>query len=617
MRRGGFMLTSREIRSIQELMKSINGFAVIVLCGVLAVASSAQTPQQGANDDRTREDEVHTLVNRAVNLLNQDKAEEALGLLRDAERLTSDKASKASIQVNLGSVFIVLKKYTLAVSAFEKAVSLQPNAHTYAGLCQARMLDGQRIEAVEACRESVRLDPSIEEFHVMMADAYGINRRIDEGIQFLEAAYARFENSVRLNGKLADLYYDRSQYDKAAQLYEKVLTLKPSATHIYHNLSLTYDHLDRTTDALRAARTFVEKEPNNIRAYTLLGMMLQNAGFFDESIEPLKKAISMDARSAIAYKYLGEAYEVLGDKENMVPNLAKAYRLSDPDFQMAYKLGDALQDFGRNAEAVAPLERANSLRPNTQYVMNTLGIAYFESNQFDKAVEILTKADRLKPGDKNTTMFLGVAKSRRATLNGFQTVFDRVRQNPKDAEKRVHLAMAYHYRGMDEAAEAEYLNAIRLDPKKVNWYKQLAIFYQETGQLEKALDYSRRSSDLDPNQTYLWSNATILRQLGRLDEAIVELKKSLEVKPAYVNARLDLGDLFDKKGDRAAALREYQTAFDNASGDLRPNFKLAWTYIRMGNKEGAIRHYQILKGITPDKVKYLERSLRAHFGTLN
>ena len=60
----------------------------------------------------------------------------------------------------------------------------------------------------------------------------------------------------------------------------------------------------------------------------------------------------------------------------------------------------------------------------------------------------------------------------------------------------------------------------------------------------------------------------------------------------------------------------FKVHFRSASGDVRPNFRLAWLYIRMGNKEGAIRHYKILKGLVPDQVQYLERCILAHWGTL-
>ncbi len=105
-------------------------------------------------------------------------------------------------------------------------------------------------------------------------------------------------------------------------------------------------------------------------------------------------------------------------------------------------------------------------------------------------------------------------------------------------------------------------------------------------------------------------------KLGRWDEAIEAAKKAVEIKPSSLDCRLWLGELLLKKGDRNGALGQYQAGFEIASGDPRPNFRLAWLYIRMGNKEGAFRHYEILKGLAPNMLRNLRLSLQAHFGTL-
>jgi len=312
---------------------------------------------------------------------------------------------------------------------------------------------------------------------------------------------------------------------------------------------------------------------------------------------------------------LSKSYEVIGDRENALSSLRYAYQYTTPDYYLSAHLGAALTEYGKMADAVEPLERANSLRPDYPYIMTHLGLAYFESNQFDKAIDILTRADALQPNDRVITMYLGVAKARRATLNNFQNIFDKVVHDPQDAEARTLLAQAYRYRGMLKAAEEEHLNSIRLEPKNEHRYKLLAIFYLDTGQIEKALEYGQKATQLKPNHVYYMGDASILRRLGRLDEALQLIRKSIEFKPSFVESHLELAELLQKKGEREAALREYQTTFDLASGDVRPNFALAWIYIRMGNKEGAIRHYRILKGIAPDRVKYLEKSIRAHFGT--
>ena len=268
------------------------------------------------------------------------------------------------------------------------------------------------------------------------------------------------------------------------------------------------------------------------------------------------------------------------------------------------------------AEAVEPLERANSLRPNETSLMSTLGLAYFESNNFEKAIDILTKADVLRHDDRIITMFLGVAKARREMLNSFDAIVQKVKLNPDDIEARNILASAYRYEGMLKDAEREYLAVINLTQKDYRGYNQLSVFYGDTGQIEKQLEFERKAAELSQHHVPYLGMGLTLAKLGRLEEAILAMRKSIEIKPTFVEAHLQLGDLLLKTGKRDESLRSYQNAFDLASGAPRPNFRLAWQYIHAGNKEAALRHYGILKGIAPNDVKYLERSLRAHFGKI-
>ena len=98
-----------------------------------------------------------------------------------------------------------------------------------------------------------------------------------------------------------------------------------------------------------------------------------------------------------------------------------------------------------------------------------------------------------------------------------------------------------------------------------------------------------------------------------MDDAIVAGRKAIEIKPDYIYGYVQLADLLAKKGNPDEALAGYQKAFDLNSSGLQPNFRLAWFFIRTGNREGAFRHYNILRSLAPSQLNYLERSLRAHF----
>ena len=54
---------------------------------------------------------------------------------------------------------------------------------------------------------------------------------------------------------------------------------------------------------------------------------------------------------------------------------------------------------------------------------------------------------------------------------------------------------------------------------------------------------------------------------GDLDGALHEYNEALRLKPDFVEAHNDLGDVLLKKGQRRAALQEYLAAFELAPND--------------------------------------------------
>jgi len=199
-------------------------------------------------------------------------------------------------------------------------------------------------------------------------------------------------------------------------------------------------------------------------------------------------------------------------------------------------------------------------------------------------------------------------------LVDFQQILNHAEQNPRDAQARLNLASAYRYRNQLKQAEREHLAVIKMNPKDFNGYNWLSIFYSDTGQIEKSLEYDLKTVALHPHHVLFLGISGKLEKLGKIDEAIVAIRKSIDIKPSFLESHLALGDLLLKKGKRDEALQAFQSAFALGTADPRPNFRLAWFFVKTGNKEGAIRHYEILKSIAPNEVKYLAKSIRAHFG---
>ena len=536
--------------------------------------------------------DVKAKFEKAKALIAERKLEVALPILLDAEKAAPERFE---IQLLLGSCLAQLGRLDEAARAFQKAVNLDPkSAIAHIALCRALADTSKPVEAIGECRESVRLAPRQAVYKQTLASIYLSSEAYSEAIQLLEADAAT-QNELVSTGLLGDSYFLSGEYIRAAETYEKIASAWPQASLVQYRLSQVYDYLDRSTDSIASARKFVELEPKLFYSHLNLGEKLQQAGFFDESIEALKRALVLEPNSGIAAFRLSENYSILGDQDNALINLRIAYQHLPHTTAMAYKLGTALIDNGSDIEAVEPLEFANKSEPNQPDIMRSLGLAYIKKRLYDEGIDLVERANQLSPLPSNVKMDFSALKNRTRDLARFDETLDFIQKHPTNLDARSFLIHLYLLKDQAAEAEKQSLELIKLCPDSFEAYNDLAVFYEENKQPEKAIEAFRKSIQLKPHHVVYMSLSWQLSKLGRLDEAIEAAAHAVELKPESLEVHLAYGELLLKKGRRSDALREFQAGFQIASGDVRPNFRLTWLYIQMGDKQGAFRHYAILK----------------------
>jgi len=96
-----------------------------------------------------------------------------------------------------------------------------------------------------------------------------------------------FEISRRANE-----YFANRQYEKAADMYERLLAFSPNDAEIYNNLGLTLHYLGRSTEALGRLNEGVAADPEHQRIWLTLGYVNSQVG----NIEQARTALTTAAR---------------------------------------------------------------------------------------------------------------------------------------------------------------------------------------------------------------------------------------------------------------------------------------------------------------------------------
>jgi TolB-like protein/Flp pilus assembly protein TadD len=205
------------------------------------------------------------------------------------------------------------------------------------------------------------------------------------------------------------------------------------------------------------------------------------------------------------------------------------------------------------------------------------GYYYFERNtskDTDMAAKYYERATQLDPSYALAWVGLSRARNWQAVVGllpaeeGHRLAREAVERalalNPNLAEAHAQMARIKRQVDFDWAgADASILQAIALEPGNAGIVRSAALSAAIRGRLEEALQLSRRAVELDPLDAVSWGNLGNIRFfVGQLDEAVVDLNKTLELNPDSWNAHFFLSEIYIMQGRPQDALPEIERLQD-------------------------------------------------------
>lgn len=256
------------------------------------------------------------------------------------------------------------------------------------------------------------------------------------------------------------------------------------------------------------------------------------------AIRDINSALSIDGKNIDALLVLSDIYYALGDQDNILLTLNKATEIAPLDPRPVVKLAELSFLQGNPNLANAYLDKAlglNSINPQAYYMR---GVIYMSKNDTLQALKQFMKAREQD-----------------------DTFIDPVLQ----------IANIYAAQRNSMARDFYYL-AIEMEPDNYGTYYDLAMYLQDNGYPEKALEiYDTLDVKIPGNYQVLFNKGYVnLVYLFEYDKAIECFDKALEVNPKSIDALLNKGVAYEQKGDYRTAKSIYlQILKDN------PNYHLA------------------------------------------
>ena len=105
-------------------------------------------------------------------------------------------------------------------------------------------------------------------------------------------------------------------------------------------------------------------------------------------------------------------------------------------------------------------------------------------------------------------------------------------------------------------AKAAYERALETDPHHVDAHVNLGRILHESGAPLAAEKHYRAALEIEPDHgVALFNLGVALEDLGKLTDAIATYQKAIALDPDNADAHYNLAGIYERRGDRAAALR--------------------------------------------------------------
>jgi protein O-GlcNAc transferase len=259
--------------------------------------------------------------------------------------------------------------------------------------------------------------------------------------------------------------------------------------------------------AERNFQILLTSEPNHIAALNLLGVVLAQAGKFEEAERVIERAVRIGPKSETTF----------------------------------CNQGIVLKQLRRLPEALIALDNALALNPNVPDTWNNRGTVLSEMSRLEQALDNFERAIELKPDFADAFYNRGNALRELRRLNAALASYDRALSlNPHHDAAYGNRGMVYLKLGRFEEALADYDHAITLKPDLAEHYVGRGDVFLRLKRFDEAFAAFNKALAINPRLASAWhGRGAVFSELKRYDDALLGYDKALAVNPVLPEVWID------------------------------------------------------------------------------
>ncbi|MGR3292683.1 MAG: tetratricopeptide repeat protein, partial [Candidatus Scalindua sp.] len=479
---------------------------------------------------------------------------------------------------------IVTVGLSLAVYVIYVKIQSSGKQGTEQGLIYAKL--NRHTEALDVFKKELAKDPENPNIHYHMGISYLTLKQYEKAIN-------EFKTAIKTKPDFSNA---------RLQLVVVKMTQAVEARKLGKKESLVLDKLLEAEDLCREA---IEKDPDFVKAYILLGEVHFSQGLIDDAIIDYKYALklnnnTMSAHIALVRLYVNSRKFDLAEKQcDLVLS-----EVEPDNYQIQIFLSTIYERQGKHEKAAASFKQILEKKPDDIVAHTQLGLLYLRTSKYDEAFSEAEKVSELSQGRLPLGIYFikgSVLLQRKDYVNAIALLKEATLRLPKMVEPHYFRALALTEDGRIEEAKSEFKAAIDIAPGFIPAKISLARLLTKDGWQEEAILFCEEVLEIQPD------NVDAMQIIGLAYMRLKDFEKAEEQFKNIVYLRPNFGDiniayLSLSSGQLSKCIRQCEAIIKTAPEETRAYDILGLAHVRRGNFDKGIEQFKKAIEIDPKAI---------------
>lgn len=345
----------------------------------------------------------------------------------------------------------------------------------------------------------------------ILADAYSRDNKMDQAIALYEKARNVITGNEDILNRLANLYNQKQNYEKAADAYKELSGLKPDNISYVQMLSYAYKNAGQKDKAVLAWENLM-KGSKNAEVFIQAAHFYSGENETDKAVAVMKKATEL-APDNLNYLQTLEGFYMRAEKLSEAEALCNKILATAKDRWLkdwsSAELINIYQKQGKLADLAGKFEKDLSQFPKDIDAYRRLSELYQRNNERDKAMGVYEKAVANGIADRDI-------KNRLLDLyeqsNNFDKAEEHIRgiiaESPQETYLNERLANLLNSAGKRDEAKKVWEQFLVKSSKDAGAFLRYGDKLNDWGDTEGAIKQYRKAQEVDPNN--LWYSMRVV-----------------------------------------------------------------------------------------------------------